>query len=200
MTTRVLIADDHGFTLAGMEAALSAHGGFDVVGTAQGGLDTIAQGRRLRPDLAVLDFAMPDATGLEVFLELRRWTPDTRCAVVTGVTEAETLRQIVEAGVHGLFQKGDDPDEIVAGLVRVAGGARVVPDGLEAGDETKLSGREIEVLMGISRGQSNREIADSLSISPKTVETHRASLMRKFEVHSTAALVVAAVRSGHLKV
>lgn len=184
-----------------MEAALAAAGGFEVVGTGQNAVDTIALGRKLRPDLAVLDFDLPDATGLEIFLELGRWSPDTKTAIITGITVKETLMQVVAAGVHGLFLKGENPDSICEGLRRVAQGERVLPPGF--GDDAatlNLSAREIEVLLAISRGLSNKQVGDSLSISPKTVESHRASLMRKLGVHSTAELVVAAVRAGYLKI
>ena len=192
MAPRVIIVDDHGFTLSGMQR-LFAEAGFDVVGTAPGGIEGIALGRRLRPDLAVLDFAMPDATGLEVFAELSRWSPDTRCAIVTGETAPGLLRQLAEAGVHGVFTKATAPADILAGLRLVVQGERVLP-ALPAAPAEVLSMREIEVLQGIARGLTNAGIAEALAISPKTVETHRASLMRKLGVHSTAALLVKAMR------
>lgn len=195
MNATVLIADDHGFTLEGMQRAVGETDGLCVVGVASCGIEAIGLARRLEPDLAVLDFQMPDATGLEVVAEIARWSPGTRCAIVTGVTRPAVLTQIARAGVPGLFLKGASPQEICAGLVRVAQGATVLPEGLDmAASGPELSPREREVLQGIARGLTNAGIAEDLSISPKTVESHRASLMRKLGVHSTAALLARAVR------
>lgn len=195
MTATVLLADDHGFTLDGMQRAVDGTEGLRVVGTASGGIEAIALARQLKPDLAVLDFQMPDATGLEVVLEISRWAPDTRCAIVTGVTRPAVLAQIAQAGVAGLFLKAAPPEQICAGLLRVASGETVLPEGISVSDGVPdLSPREREVLEGIGRGLTNSGIAESLSISPKTVESHRASLMKKLGVHSTAALLARAVR------
>jgi DNA-binding NarL/FixJ family response regulator len=203
MAITVLIADDHAFTLLGMQRALAALPGFAVVATASGGVEAIALARAHRPDIAVLDYAMPDITGIEAIAEIRRWSPETRCALVTGTSSDAVLRQLDESGIHGLFLKNADPDEICEGIRRIGQGETVRGSGLPRPADTdapQLSDRETEVLFGIGRGLTNAQIAENLGISPKTVESHRTSLMRKLGVHSTAALLLRAVRDGLLSV
>ena len=149
-----------------------------------------------RPDLAVLDYAMPGANGLEAHIEIRRWSPATRCAILTGQTRPEVLAPLVEQGVDGILHKSLAVPELVAALRRIARGARILPSsGPEA---VGLTPREFEVLCRVADGLSVRDIAQALSLSPKTIETHKASLMRKLGVNSSAALIVAAVRRGLL--
>ena len=201
MAKTILIADDHAFTLDGMQRALSAVDGFELLDPVSGGLAAIARAKALRPDIAVLDFMMPDATGLEVMFEIRRWSPDTRCVIITGNSAPAVLARLVESGVHGLFLKAMAPAEICAGIEAVAAGGTVVPAEVlrladQSQDVPRLSDRETEVLFGVAKGQTNAEIADALSISPKTVESHRALLMKKLGVRSTASLLVTAIRLG----
>lgn len=205
MPKTIVIADDHAFTASGMGAALGAMAGFQVVATAANGIEAIAMIRKHRPACAVLDLSMPGANGLEVFLEARRWSPETRIAIVTGNTQPAIFAQLVEAGVEGIFLKNSPPEKICASLSRIAAGARVIAPEVsslmgEAGQGEDLTAREIEVLHGIARGQSNREIAEVLGLSPKTVDSHRTSLMRKMAVNSTASLLVAAMRRGLIDV
>ncbi|WP_417605401.1 LuxR C-terminal-related transcriptional regulator [Primorskyibacter flagellatus] len=201
MPVTLLVADDHAFTLDGMQRALSRIDGVQVVATAHNGIEAIALARAHRPDIAVLDIAMPGANGLEVVVELRRWSPGTRCVVVTGTPAPGVLRQLQELGVCGLFVKSADPQEICAGIARIVAGETVIaPEiAMRIAEETAadgLSERELEVLQMIARGLTNSGIAEALSISPKTVESHRASLMRKLRVHSVAQLLIRAVRDG----
>lgn len=203
MPISLIIADDHAFTLQGMQRSLQSRREFTLLAATGKGVEAIALARRLRPDLALLDHAMPDANGLEVFSEIRRWSPETRSVIVTGSESAKTLQSLINAGVHGLFLKTQDPREICAGLIRVAGGEMVHAAPVlaildTATNNSSITRREREVLLAISRGLSNPGIAQELSISPKTVESHRASLMRKLDVHSSAALIVRAVRDGLL--
>lgn len=201
---RVLIAEDHAFTLSGMQHALAADPRFDVVAAVSSGLAAIAQGRIHQPDVAVLDHGLPGANGLEVFIELRRWSPGTRCMIVTGNTQPALLTQLHQAGLPGLMSKGCATSQVLAAVVAVAGGQIVRSDDVAAAigpstvEDTGLSLRERQVLAAIADGLTNAGIADKLSISPKTVESHRASIMRKLDVNSTAALVVRAVRLGIL--
>lgn len=201
MPTTVVIADDHALTVEGTRAALEAMHGFEVVGVASNGIEAIVAIKRLKPDCAVLDLAMPGASGLEVLVEARRWSPRTRVAVVTGNPSAALFRQLVDAGVEGIFLKSAPITDLCKGLRDVAAGRRIIGHGAgeildDAGFGPDLSGREFEVLQCIARGLSNNGIAEHLGISPKTVDNHRTNLMRKLEVHSTATLLVRAMRAG----
>ncbi|MCB1334221.1 MAG: response regulator transcription factor [Roseivivax sp.] len=201
MKKEILIADDHAFTAAGMQAALAALPGVSVLPPVGNGLDAIALAKRLRPALAILDYAMPDANGLEVFVDIRRWSPGTACVIVTASTVPAVLRQIAEAGIDGLFPKAIEPAGFAAAIAQVLAGVRVIhPDMArriaEADEVAQLTAREIEVLHALARGQTTAAVAKGLGISPKTVETHRASLMRKLDVGSTPSLLVRAMRLG----
>ena len=203
MAVRVLIAEDHAFTLEGMQHALAARPGIEVCAVARGGVAAIAQARLHQPDVALLDFAMPDATGLEVFVEITRWSPGTRCIIVTGNGSPAVLAQIAAAGVDGLFTKACPIDAVVDGIHRVGKGGQVVSPGARrlmaqavAEGQERLTSRERQVLQGIARGLSNAAMAEALGISPKTVDSHRTSLMRKLDANSAPALVLGAIRRG----
>ncbi len=200
---RVLIAEDHAFTLEGLQHALQASGFIDVCATASDGISAIARARIHQPDVALLDFAMPDANGLEVVAEIARWSPATRCVILTGTSSPDVLARIVEAGVAGLFTKGCPANEVLDGVLRVARGERVVSlvaqqvlSQAEAAMNLTLTARERQVLESIACGLSNKAIAGILKISHKTVDSHRMSLMRKLGVKSAPALVLAAIRRG----
>jgi DNA-binding NarL/FixJ family response regulator len=203
MMKRVLIADDHAFVSWGIAKALIADGEVEIVGTVANGIDAIVEIRKTRPDCAILDYNMPGANGLEVFLESKRWSPETRFVVFTGSATPQTVNMLVEAGIHGVCLKDGAETEIVevvrqvcAGKTAVSASARLLmkaPDGSVA-----VTDRELAVLQAIARGHTNASAAESLGISAKTVDTHRTNLMRKFEVNSTASLLLAAVRAGLL--
>lgn len=205
MPVTVVIADDHALTVRGMVSALLARGGFEVVATADNGMDAIVAAKVHQPDIMLLDMSMPDATGLEVFAEVRRWSPDTRTAIITGNPTPALFAQLESAGIEGLFLKNAPVDEICAGISRIAMGERVISEGAQAAidaaaDREPISPRELEVLQGIANGLTNARIAERLSISPKTVDNHRTNLMRKLDVKSSASLIVEAVKSGLIDV
>ena len=205
MPVEVVIADDHELIVQGMKAALESRGDISVVGTAKNGIDAIALCKKLQPDMVLLDMSMPGATGVEVFTEVRRWSPRTRAAMLTGNPSPALFQMLEDAGVDGLFVKNSPIDEICEGILRIAGGERVISDEARAViDDTErgepLTGRELEVLQAIAEGLTNNGIADKLSISPKTVDNHRTSLMRKLGVRSTASLIVRAVRDGLVRI
>ncbi len=205
MPITAVVADDHAFVVAGISATLAETVGFDIVGTARDGIEAIVLIKKHRPDIAILDLSMPGANGLEVFVEARRWSPQTRVAIVTGNPSAAMFAQLVGAGVDGIFLKSAPAEEICAGLSAVARGIRVIPPEICAGGhpahgKAELTAREIEVLHGIARGMSNVQVAESLGVSPKTVDSHRTTLMRKMDVHSTATLLVRAIRDGLIDV
>jgi DNA-binding NarL/FixJ family response regulator len=205
IATSIVIADDHALTVDGTRSVVEAMHGFEVVGVASNGIEAISQIKRLSPDCAVLDLVMPGASGLEVLFEARRWSPATKIAIVTGSPSPKTLRQLIDAGAAGIFLKTGPVEEFRAGLRDIAAGKSVIsPDAdryiAEHQAHESLSNREIEVLQSIARGLSNNGIAERLGISPKTVDNHRTNLMRKLDVHSTATLLVRAIRDGLIDV
>lgn len=203
MKKRVLIADDHAFVSWGIAKALVAYGEVEIVGTAANGIDAIVEIRKTRPDCAILDYNMPGANGLEVFLESKRWSPETRFILLTGTASATTIRTLVDAGIHGVSLKDDTADEVVELVRQVCAGRFAIGASVQrllkaTTEGVSLTDREHAVLQALARGHTNGSAAESLGISPKTVDSHRTSLMRKFAVNSTASLLLAAVRAGLL--
>ncbi len=200
---RAVIADDHAVLAEGARAMLEGSGRIEVVATAAEGLGAIVAIKREKPDIALLDLAMPNANGIEVFIEAKRWSPETRYVVFTGQVTGGAVAALVEAGVHGVFLKTGDPGELVAALPRIMAGQQVVSDGAKALMQKENAfeqptARELQVLQAIARGGTNAAVAGALGISAKTVDNHRTNLMRKFGAHSTAELVMAGVRLGLL--
>jgi DNA-binding NarL/FixJ family response regulator len=205
MTKTILIADDHPFIAEGMEKAIKSVAGLRVIGKAFNGIEAIAVIKKFQPDCAVLDLSMPGANGMEVFLEAKRWSPNTKFIIVTGISAAVLFKQLYDAGIDGLFVKNAPAEQITDGILRVCAGYRVISDVAMAEIESveakkKLSNREVEVLNALSRGKNNREIAEALGLSPKTIDSHRTNLLRKMNVNSTAALLVKAIQTGILDV
>lgn len=205
MVKTVLIADDHPFSAEGLSRAIQAVPNVHVVGIVKNGIDAISEIKRKKPDAALLDLNMPGANGLEVFLEARRWSPSTRFAIITGRSAAPLFRKIHDSGIHGLFVKNEPPQDICEGVIEMLSTGRFISaqaqDNItKAENDTELSKREYQVLQGLARGQTNRELADVLNLSPKTVDTHRTNLLRKMNVTSTASLLVSAMRKGMIDV
>lgn len=205
MVKTVIIADDHPFSAEGMSRTLQTVPNIHVVGTVTNGIDAIAQIKRKTPDGALLDLSMPGANGLEVFLEAQRWSPQTRFAIITGRSAAPLFKKIQASGIHGLFVKNEPPEDICAGIIKMLNGEQFISSQAQdiiekANEDPELSKREYQVLQGLARGQTNRELADVLGVSPKTIDTHRTNLLRKMEVTSTASLLVSAMRKGMIDV
>lgn len=184
-----------------MQQRLQEDARFDLVASTDNGLDAIRLARLHQPNVALLDFKMPKANGLEAMIELHRWAPQTQVAVFTARDDLGTISALVEAGATGVLSKSDPPEDTIEQLRRVAKGDPTLSDSFRATldshtDQISLSPRETEVLIRISKGLSNPAIAEDLSLSPKTVESHRASLMRKLNVRTTATLMLAAARQG----
>ena len=177
---------------------------FDVVGEAEDGLSAVALVKAQRPHLIILDIAMPQATGIEVIEEVRRWSPETKIAVLTGMTAKKLLRHVYDSGVEGIFMKSSDTDGWVDDLTAICNGERKIPDAVlqlvnAAVDSPQLTRRERQILFAVVRCESNAQIADRLNISINTVDGHRTKLMRKLDVHSAAELVARAFRDGLLE-
>lgn len=209
---RILVADDHAVVREGIRHVLAAQHGFDIAGEAASGADAVRLAAECRPDVVVLDVSMPEGTGLEVIGDVRRAAPQARVLILSVHDEAEYVLQAVRAGAHGYLRKDSSPAELRDAVRAVDRGETVfspamagrLTDALrvESGRlarESKLAqltSRERDVLSGIANGETNKEIAARYGISPRTVETHRESLMRKLEIHSVAGLTRLAVEEG----
>ncbi len=182
---------------------LSANESFEIRAEAGNGVDTIKAVKTHKPDLLVLDAAMPQVTGVEVIEEVQRWSPDTAIAVVTGSGSLDLLQHIVDSGVAGIFLKSEATMSWAEDFLAICQGGTRVSDALAEKLESRLTDndltrRERQVLFAIARGESNMFIADRLGISANTVDKYRTSLMRKFQVHSSAQLVTRAFKDGLL--
>lgn len=170
-----------------------------IVGEAGDGLTAIALAKKLQPDLLMLDVTMPEASGLAVVGEVRRWSPATRVVVFTGVTAEGTLRQFRDS-VAGLMLKSCSQQELDYGLRRIVAGGSYVSESLAQllvdSDADQLTPRERQVLALIAEGRSNAEIASVLNLSAKTADNHRSNIMRKLDIHSTPELVAYAFKQG----
>jgi DNA-binding NarL/FixJ family response regulator len=212
-TVRVLVADDHAIVRTGIRHVLEGEPGFAVVGEAATGPEALALALELRPDVAVLDITMPGLSGLSVTAQLRRHCPDTRVLILSMHDNTEYVLESVRAGAHGYLLKDTAATELRGAVRAVAQGesyfsppiasrlSAVVRGDLAveaspAGLLAQLTGREREVLIGVTRGLTNKEIAAELGISHRTVESHRESLMRKLSLRSVAELTRFALESG----
>lgn len=201
-----IIADDHAIVRAGLKDALERPGliepdGIKVIAEVGDGLTAIAEIRKHRPSLLLLDVSMPMAGGVEVLVEARRWSRETKVVVLTGISAVGLVSDLVEAGVDGLFSKASDNMEFYQKLPGILRGQRHISEFfLNILEETPrppmLTDRERQTLNMIIAGRSNKEIAEGLGISIKTVDKHRTSLMQKLNVRSVPQLMARALKEG----
>lgn len=206
MSIRVLLADDHAVVRQALRLLLES-AGFQVVGEATDGLQAIRLARELQPEVAVLDWMMPQLNGLNAAREMRHAAPRTRTILLTARTDEHRVLAALKEGVAGCVLKSEDAKELVTAIREVARGGRHLDPALSrAAVEAYASGRvtaaerltprERQVLQLIAEGKRTREVADLLSVSVRTAESHRANIMKKLEIRETAGLVRYAIRHG----
>lgn len=210
---RILIADDHALMRAGLRALLMETGGCDIVGEAADGIEAARLIRQLAPEVALVDLTMPGMNGLDVIASASRDAPATRCLALSMHTAEHYVLEALRAGAAGYVVKDSAPDELHQALKVVAAGGqylspavsghvladylRLVRERAEGeGAGEVLTSRQRQILQLIAEGHSTREIAGRLSISVKTVETHRAQLMDRLDIHDVAGLTRYAIRAG----
>lgn len=201
---KVVIADDHGIVRQGVRTILNQALDDAQIHEAQNGLEAVAAVKMHQPDLLVLDAAMPMARGIEVLADARRWSPETRIVLLTGFTASGILAEWLDADVEGMLLKSCQPEEMEKAFLTVLSGGKYMSDDVKAllldiQDATPLSHREREVLSLVVTGRQNEDIAERLSISKRTVEKHRASLMAKLNVKTVAELMAEAYKRGLLE-
>jgi two-component system response regulator NreC len=210
MPARILIADDHGVLRAGLRALLNAEPDLTVVGDAADGDEAIRLTRELQPDVVLMDISMPGCGGIEATRRMMQAQPNVRVLILTIHEDETLLREAIRAGASGYIVKRAVESELIGAIHAVLRGDLYIHSGmtralLATADRPqstsqvsvdRLTPREIEVLRLIAQGHTNRQIADLLTISVRTVETHRANLMGKLELQSRVELVRYAAERG----
>ena len=204
MTTRVLLVDDHELLRAGLRSRLEQESGIEVVGEADSAERAVVLARALQPDLVLLDLLLPRRNGFEAIPEILGVAPDARVIVISSQTAASSVRRALTAGAAGYLPKRASDRELVSAIQQVSSGSRyvdpevgatlVVDSVASALDD--LSERERDVLQLLALGYTNQEIGKKLYISVRTVDTHRAHIMRKLRLESRAELVLFALAHG----
>jgi DNA-binding NarL/FixJ family response regulator len=207
MVTRILIADDHEVVRSGLRAILEAHEGWEVVAEAENGKDTISKALASKPDVAIIDYSLPVINGIEATRQIRARLPDAEVLIFTMHDSDTLVGEMLQAGARAYLLKSDAKQYLIAAVESLANHqpfftGRISEQLLKSYLATyplrgagTLTPRERLVVQLISEGNSNKEIGAILNLSVKTIESHRATAMRKLNVTSTAAIVRYAIRN-----
>jgi DNA-binding NarL/FixJ family response regulator len=210
MTTRVLLADDHALVRAGVRSLLATVTGIEVVAEAATGAEAVALVDQLRPDVVLMDIAMPGGNGLDAAARIVKEHPETRVIMLSMHASEEYALQALRAGATGYLLKDADLLELEQAIAEVARGETYLSPAIsrhviadyrrrvtaQPEPADRLTPRQREVLRLIAEGLSTKEIAFRLKLSIKTIETHRAQIMERLEIRDVAGLVRFAVRTG----
>ncbi len=210
---RILLADDHDVVRRGLSALLSNRADWQVVGEAQNGREAVSLAVKLKPNVAVLDLSMPELNGLEATRQIRKEVPETEVLVFSMYESEQFVRDLLAAGARGYVLKSDVTTQLLIAVETVARhkpfftsevAERVLEGFLKLGELSAgegssagiLTPREREIVQLLAEARSNKEVSTILGISVKTVETHRASIMRKLGISSIVDLVHYAIRNN----
>ncbi len=212
---RILLADDHTLVRHGLRKVIEERADWEVVAEAGDGREAVRLAEQLHPDLAILDVAMPLLNGVEATRQITKRLPGTRVLVLSMYADEAYVTQMVQAGASGYLLKDSADVDVMKAVDEAAAGrtyfspsiSRVMLDDYvrQVGDKGlvdrfgSLSGREREIFQLIAEAKTNKEIAALLNVSSSTVETHRAHIMEKLDLHSAAEIVLYAVRRGVIR-
>ncbi len=212
MTSRLLLVDDHAVVRSGLRMLLESEPDFEIIGEAGSGREALEAVAAVHPDIVLMDIGLPDMSGIEAANEIKQRHPETAIVALTIHEDEEYFFKMLAAGASGYVPKRAAPEELLTALRAAAAGEvylypslakLLVKDYLAEGPADRpresmdpLTEREQEVLAHLADGASNAEIAETLSISPKTVGRHRENIMRKLNLHSRTELVKYAIRKG----
>jgi len=211
---RILLADDHEVVRTGLRALLEEQSGWEVIAEAVDGRDAVEKASKLKPDVVVIDIAMPSLNGLEAVRQIIKAVPDTKVLVLTMYDSDPLIQQVLQAGARGYLLKSDAGRDLVSAIdalrrnktfftpkvsqMVLEGYLDKSPKEKEAEDEPeslRLTSRQREIVQLLAEGKSSKEVAAVLGLSVKTAETHRANIMRKLDCHSVTELVRYAIRN-----
>ncbi len=212
---RILIVEDHEVVIKGIKTLLEPYDELEIVGSAQDSEEAMKKTRELRPDIVIMDINLPEVSGIEITKMISEEFPLSKVIYYTSHVDEELITQGFEAGAFGYVPKNFKPQELIEAIHMVHGGQKFmkgivsekfIASYLKSEKEKKLkqdiplSDRELEVLKHMSLGLSNKQIADKLYISIRTVETHKHNLMKKLNIFSTAELVIYAIQNNIIKI
>ena len=210
MPLRILVVDDHAVVRRGVRSLLESHDGWEVCGEATTGRDAVEQSRRLRPDVVVMDLSLPELNGLDATRQILKDAPDTEVLVLTMHHSEELAREVLQAGARGYVLKADADESLITAVDTLRQHKPfltstvtefVLDDYVRRGDAQNdsapvaVTAREREIIQLVAEGQSNKAAAVTLGISVKTIEAHRANIMRKLHLRSVSDLVRYAIRN-----
>lgn len=208
MPITVFVVDDHAIVREGLASLLAAQPDLSVIGTAADGRDALRQVAKLLPDVVIVDISMPQMNGIEAAREIRDRVPQTRLVILSMHSSVEHVFHALEAGARGYVLKESAGKEIIDAVRAVHAGRRylsprvaemmaeVVGRHARASPLNRLSGRERQIMQLVAEGRSSVQIAATLHLSPKTVDTYRSRLMQKLHISDTAGLVKFAIQHG----
>ena len=211
MALRILVVDDHAVVRRGVRSLLESHEGWEVCGEATNGRDAVEQSRQLRPDVVVMDLSLPELNGLDATRQILKHAPGTEVLVLTMHRSEELARDVLRAGARGYIMKSDADENLITAVdtlrqhkpfltsavtefvlddfVRRRNGGQADPSPID------VTSREREIIQLVAEGRSNKEAAATLGISVKTIEAHRANIMRKLQLRTVSDLVRYAIRN-----
>jgi len=199
---KVLLVDDHALVRRGFRRMLEDESSFQIVGEASDGLEAIERAEELRPDVIVMDCALPQVNGIEASRRILQKQPNIAILMLSMHSENTLVRQALDAGAKGYILKNAMDLDLVSAIKKIAAGKTVLDPQislehtLKGERDSGLTPRELEILQHIVTGKSNKEIALELKLSVNTVSVHRANIMDALGMHKTAELVVYAIRNG----
>jgi len=212
MSLRILVVDDHAVVRRGVRSLLESQAGWEVCGEATNGRDAIEQSGRLRPDVVVMDLSLPQLNGLDATRQILKDAPGTEVLVLTMHHSEELVRDVLQAGARGYLLKSDADENLITAVdtlrqhkpfLTSTVAEFVLDDYLRRGDAAQgdlasltVTARERQIIQLIAEGQSNKQAASTLGVSVKTIEAHRANIMRKLRLRSVSDLVRFAIRNG----
>jgi DNA-binding NarL/FixJ family response regulator len=207
---KILIADDHHVVRRGLVFFLKTQQEIEVIGEAKNGKEAVEMTRELQPDLVLMDLDMPVMDGIEATKQIKAELPDMKIMILTSFSDQDHVIPAIEAGAAGYQLKDIEPDELVRAIKRILTGENQLhpkatnhllshlsskkPDAVSPTEE--LTKRELEVLLEIAKGKSNKEIASSLYITEKTVKTHVSNVLAKLDLHDRTQAALFAVKHG----
>jgi two-component system, NarL family, response regulator NreC len=205
-TVRILIADDHDIVRTGVRLLIEREPGWEVCGEAANGREAVAMAEKLRPDIVILDMTMPILNGLEAARQLKRRLPEIELVMLTAHENEDLVHQVFDVGARSYIVKTEAAKDLIPAIRSASEHKPFFTSKISEvvfnrylsrgkGEDSRLTARERELVQILAEGSSNKEAAGRLGISVKTVETHRAAIMRKLDLKSVSDLVRYAIRN-----